>query len=265
MPLSRRQFIGLMGLVSAAGGVTCITSALGYLVVEDFEQKPASSPVPSSTPPRSDAIKQIDRPTIITRAEWGAREPDHEAENEKGFYSLENVEGWREYEGDLRDIYNTVVIHHSVIYEGDDLSTIQEIQNEHMDDRKWADIGYHFGVGQSGQIFEGRDMKVRGTHVEQYNTGSVGVVFFGNFEIVAPPLEQLEAGRQLINWLALRLELNHLAGHRDFNDFTVCPGDNMYFYLEAFATSAGLILGTGGYEPPPEQLITPTPTEAPPP
>jgi hypothetical protein len=260
MPLTRRQFIGLLGLMSTAGGITCVTSALGYLILEDFDHTSAPTATESATPPRSDQAKQIERPPIITRAEWGAREPNHDAVNEKGFYSLENPEGWREYEGDIRDIYQTVVVHHSVVYEGDDLSTMQEIQNEHMDDRGWADVGYPFGVGKTGQIFEGRDMKVRGTHVERYNTGSVGVVFFGNFQIDTPSLEQLEAGRQLINWLALRLELTHLAGHHDFNDFTVCPGTNMYFYLDAFASSAGLVLGIGGYEPPPEQLITPTPT-----
>jgi hypothetical protein len=136
---------------------------------------------------------------------------------------------------------------------------MQYIQLLHMGKRQWADIGYHFGVGRSGQIFEGRDLAVRGTHTEGYNTGSVGVVFFGHLDRYAPTREQLDAGRRLIDWLALRLELTHLAGHHDFNDFTECPGEYMYPVLPLLAISAGLIYGTGGYEPPPEQLITPTP------
>ena len=36
-------------------------------------------------------------------------------------------------------------------------------------------------------------------------------------------------------------------------------GNFMIPHLAEFAAAAGLVLGTGGYEPPPEQLITPTP------
>jgi hypothetical protein len=257
---SRRDFLGLAGMAAVAGSLSCIGGVVGYLILKQATRSsPAVGDQPMPSTPRAARIKQIDRPEIITRAEWGAREPDHSAENESGFYSLDNVEGWREYEGDLRDIYRTAVVHHSVIYEGDDLTTMQEIQKEHMELRKWADIAYHFGVGQSGQVFEGRALNARGTHVEHFNTGSVGVVFFGNFQIIQPTPEQIDAGRRLIDWLALRLELTHLAGHSDFNDFTVCPGKNLRPYLAAFAVSAGLVLGTGGYQPSPEQLITPTP------
>lgn len=225
---TRRDFIGLTGLGALAGGMACITGITGYLLL---------------------------RP----RAEWGARAPNHTAENEPGFYSLENVEGWREYAGDLRAIYRTVIVHHSVEYEQDDLTTVREIQNLHMDDRKWADIAYHFIVGKNGVVYEGRDLKARGTHVERYNTGSAGVVFLGDFRFEQPTPEQLNEGRLLINWLVLRLELTHLAGHYEFNDITVCPGPNMLAHLATFAAAAGLMLGTGGYAPPPEQLITPTP------
>ena len=113
-------------------------------------------------------------------------------------------------------------------------------------------MGYHFGVGKSGAIFEGRDLRVRGTHVAGYNTGSVGVVFFGNFQEESPTPEQLAAGSRLIDWLALRLELTHLAGHGEFNDFSECPGANLIYYLDALAESAGLARGTEGYQDPDE-------------
>lgn len=258
--LTRRDFMGLAGMTAAAGGLTCIGGIIGYVALDRLQRarSSAASPLPTPTATRPTWLKQIDRPTIITRAEWGAREPNHTAANESGFYSLDNPEGWREYTGDLRSIYRTVVVHHSVIYETDDPTTMRKIQDTHMDTRQWADIGYHFGVGKSGQVFEGRDLKARGTHVEHYNTGSVGVVFFGDFEIDAPTPEQIDQGHRLIDWLALRLTLTHLAGHGEFNDFTKCPGTNMLPYLNLFAESAGLVRGTGGYQPPPEQLITPT-------
>jgi hypothetical protein len=264
--MSRRDFLGLAGLSAVAASLSCAGGLLGYLALRYATRPdPAAAPTPPSTPSltRPAWIKRIDRPPIIARADWNARAPNHEAENEPGFYSLSNIEGWRDYEGDLRAIYRTVVVHHSALYQGDDLTTMQEIQNQHMDKRKWADIGYHFGVGLSGEVYEGRALITRGTHVEHFNTGTVGVVFFGNFQVQEPTPEQLDAGRHLMDWLALRLELTHLAGHHEFNDFTECPGIRMIPYLVTFAASAGLVLGTGGYEPPPEQLITPTPPPAP--
>lgn len=236
----------MAGLTSLAAGLTCATGAAGYLLLSVARRSHGAA----APTPRPLALKQIDRPTIIPRAEWSAREPDHEAQNESGFYSLLNEDGWREYEGDLRATYTTVVVHHSVVLEADDPATMREIQTLHMDDRGWADIAYHFGVGTTGAVFEGRALDVRGTHVEGANTGSVGVVFFGNFEETVPPAEQLAAGERLIDWLALRLELTHLAGHKDFNTFTECPGRNLSYYLDALAQSAGLELGTEGYGQP---------------
>ncbi|MBN1564263.1 MAG: N-acetylmuramoyl-L-alanine amidase [Anaerolineae bacterium] len=273
--VSRREFLGLAGMTTVAGGLTCSGGFIGYITLRIINREytraaapdaaPALAPTATSTPASTRpsavnaTVKQIDRPAITPRAEWGALEPDHEAVNENGFYSLDNVEGWREYEGDLRDIYRTVVVHHAAEYVTDDVTTMQYIQLLHMGQRQWADIGYHFGVGRTGQIFEGRDLAARGAHTEGYNTGSVGVVFLGHFEEYAPTVEQLDAGRRLIDWLALRLELTHLAGHHDFNDFTECPGKYMMPSLLLLADSAGLIYGTGGYQPPPEQLITPAP------
>lgn len=256
--LSRRDFLGLTGAAAITGGIACVGSIIGYLLLDRLTQ---TEPTIKASPvtPRPNQQKHIDRPAITSRSRWNAREPNHAAENEPGFYTLTNFEGWREYEEDLRIVYQTVVVHHSALYQDDDITTMQTIQNKHMDERKWADIGYHFGVGRTGEVFEGRALNVRGTHVEGHNTGSVGVVFFGNFEDDQPTPEQLEVGRRLIDWLALRLELSHLAGHRDFNDFTKCPGKNMIAYLSVLAASAGLILGTGGYEPPPEQLTPTTP------
>lgn len=258
---SRREFLGLVGMGLLGGSLVCIGGMLGYLAQDRLTARsrparPSMSPELGTLPPtaeRPTTLKRIDRPTIQPRAAWNARAVNHDAANETGFYSLTNVEGWREYEADLRHAYQTLVVHHSVLYGDDDASTMLEIQNQHMDMRRWADIGYHFGVGRSGAVYEGRALKARGTHVEGYNTGSVGVVFLGNFEDEVPSPTQIDTGRQLINWLALRLELTHLAGHRNFNDFTECPGAHMLPYLVQFADSAGLTLGTSGYQPPPEQ------------
>ncbi|MBN1202429.1 MAG: N-acetylmuramoyl-L-alanine amidase [Anaerolineae bacterium] len=247
---SRRDFLGLAGLTAVAAGLSCIGGALGYLALDYLTSGSPTSPAPAPSGPSSNRVKHIDCPPIIARAEWNARAPDHSAKNEPGFYSAINPLGWCVYDGDLRTIYRTVIVHHSVLYEKDDPVTMRTIQDLHIDSRGWADIAYHFAVGKSGQVFEGRALDVRGAHVSDYNTGSLGVVFFGDFEHEVPTPEQLNVGRQLINWLALRLELTHLAGHSEFNDFTECPGRYMIYYLDALAESAGLSRGTGGYQPP---------------
>lgn len=249
--LTRRELLGLMGLGAAAVSASGIGGAAYLLLSSEVSAAPEGTP-PTVLTARPPVIKRIDRPAIVPRIGWGAREPDHTAPNETGFWGADNNEGWFIYPGDLSAIYRTVVVHHSVILEADDEATMREIQAEHMDARRWADVGYHFGVGQTGLIFEGRDLRARGTHVAGYNTGSVGIVFFGNFEEESPAPEQLAAGSRLIDWLALRLELTHLAGHGEFNDFSVCPGANMVYYLDSLAESAGLARGTEGYQDPDE-------------
>lgn len=261
--LTRRDFLGVAGLGALAASVSCGTCLSSYLLLRRDTGSPSNAPRMTNDlaalPNRPTTIKHIDCPPIVTRAEWGARPPNHQAFNEPGFYSLDNPEGWREYTGDIRTIYRTVVVHHSAEYETDDLTTVRYIQNMHMDTRRWADLAYHFLVGKTGTIYEGRALNVRGTHTANFNTGSVGVVFLGYLHREAPTPEQLHEGRRLINWLAVRLELTHLAGHYQFNDDTVCPGTFMIPHLAGFAAAAGLILGIEGYEPPPEQLYTPTP------
>jgi hypothetical protein len=183
-------------------------------------------------------------------------EPDHTAENENGFYSDSNNEGWRVYEGDLRQVYKTLVVHHSVVDEGDDILSLLAIQDLHRQERGWADVAYHYFIGAGGAIYEGRSMEARGTHVAGYNTGSLGVCLIGNFMEALPGAEQLEALRGLALWLSVRLNLSHLAGHRDFNSITVCPGDNVYSQISDLAAYTGLILGPGGYDGP----LPPTPS-----
>lgn len=260
--LSRREFLALLGLGFGGTVTACSATAVGaYWLLNEKPtnlQAALSLPTPTADGTRLSVMKTVERPPIVNREEWGARDVHHEAKEEFGFYSLDNPEGWRDYEGDLRNVYQTVVIHHSVVYADNDYTTIKVVQNLHVDDRDWADIGYHFCVGQDGTVFEGRKMSARGTHTELYNTGSLGVCLLGNFEINTPTQIQVNRANELVRWLALRLRLTHLAGHRDFNSETVCPGANLYALLDDFATQSLLQRGIDGYIPPAEQKVTPT-------
>ncbi len=81
----------------------------------------------------------------------------------------------------LEDVLFGIAIHHSG---NDDLNTMKKVQYYHQfdcDDKR-ADIGYHFGIDLNGNIFEGRPIGVKGSHLDAYNTGIVGIVFLADFD-----------------------------------------------------------------------------------
>lgn len=260
-PPSRRNLLILLGFLGA-GTASCIGGGLiGGLILLLRPSKKNEVVYVTETPQSITApaiVKTtIPEPDIISREAWGALAPNHDATYEDGFYNADNPEGWRVYDMALEDAYQTVVIHHSVIYEADDDETMLEIQRFHREEREWADVAYHFFVGKSGAIYQGRDWSVRGTHVGGYNTGSLGICLLGNFMNQNPTDAQINSTNQLLAWLVFRLKLTHLAGHQDFNPDTLCPGDNLVAYLDSFATNHGLGHGIDGYKPPAD--ATPTP------
>lgn len=240
--LTRRQFLGIIGVLGAGTGAVCggIT-ATSFLALQS-NSDPTLTLIPSSPTPI------VEKPAMVSRAEWGGLSPNINARNENGYHNrLTNPEGWYVYPDDLQNSYQTLVIHHSGFYEDDGLSTLAEIQRVHRNDRGWADVGYHFMIDKDGTIYEGRDITVRGVHVEGYNTGSLGVCMLGDFRFEAPSLAQLNATYALNDWLVFRLGVTHLAGHQQFNDWTVCPGTFVISQLEDIANRAGLTYGTDGY------------------
>lgn len=188
----------------------------------------------------------IEKPIIVSRAEWGARPPNHDAPNEFGFAANPIESGWYVYPDDLAAAYSTVAIHHSAARLASN-ETVQSIQNEHMDVNGWADIAYHFAIDNAGVIYQGREIGSRGASVAGHNTGTIGVMVMGNFELESPLDIQLTALQSLVNWLAQQYTLTHLAGHGEFNPESVCPGKNMIVHLDTLAQWAGLLRGTGGY------------------
>lgn len=194
-------------------------------------------------------------PTIVPRSDWGARAMDLNARVEHGVFDPQtNPNGVLTYPGDLREWLTTVVVHHSALplTQGP-----REIQALHMDQRGYADIGYHFIIAPDGTIYEGRPIGIRGAHVAGYNTGTVGVVLLGNFNETLPPEAQMRSLTRLLSYLRVEYGVTHLAGHQDFPDQgpqgTECPGAKLEERLPALAQATGLIYGIGGYIQPPWQ------------
>lgn len=236
---SRRRLLRLASAVGAGVGTGLVigTGTAAYLLkVLQAALQPQITVLP---------------PMIVSRAVWGARRPDHKASNEFGFDKSALGDGWYVYPDDLADVYNMVVVHHSAQPLATN-QTMRDIQNLHMNANHWADIGYHYGIDKNGVIYEGRRLQVRGASVAGHNTGVIGVVVMGNFEVESPMKAQLRALQTLVNWLAVTYTLTHLAGHREFNPQSVCPGKRLGRHLDHLANGASLERGTAGYIAPAE-------------
>lgn len=140
--------------------------------------------------------------------------------------------------------YTTVVLHHS----GDGgAKDPKEIEKEHMGDKKWDDVGYHYMVDPSGVIYEGRYLSLKGSHVAKANTGKLGILVMGDFEHQAwdfdddPTKKQLASVKDLIKTLKSEFgTLTKLGGHRDYKSTTKCPGGELYKMIPGIRTDTKL-------------------------
>ena len=167
---------------------------------------------------------------IVSREDWGAKEP---------------VKEGREYEEikePLNVYYTTIAVHHS----GNEKSnpTVQDIQNQHIDEKEKADIGYHFAIDKDGKIYEGRPIKIKGAHVNLANTGKIGIVLLADLDtktsydytgndVMTP--EMFQALVNLVAYLNVQYGIDYLGGHRDVNGDRLCPGEegmNSVEYLQ---------------------------------
>ena len=73
---------------------------------------------------------------------------------------------------------DTIVLHCSATPEGRAVS-VPTIRKWHTDPkpkgRGWSDIGYHFVIGLKGEIWPGRPIGRKGTHVGGHNATSIGI------------------------------------------------------------------------------------------
>jgi len=217
--------------------VVLLAFGLGWLVYRFVKAETVSL---DASPPQ--------KPTILSRDEWGAHPLNLLAPEELGLFEVEsNPEGVLYYIDDLRSVLNTIVVHHSAISN----ASPAEIQELHMDRRGFADVAYHFLIDSDGNIYEGREINIRGAHVQGFNTGSVGVVLLGNFNETVPSGPQLGNLEKLVDYLRYTYEIRFLAGHKDYPDQspdgTECPGDNLYPLLPDMAQKLGMKYGIDGY------------------
>jgi hypothetical protein len=182
------------------------------------------------------------RPAICDRTCWAARASVAATEN---------------------SVLNRAVIHHTEVASHQNTtgldyskSMVRGIQNYHMDNNGWIDIGYNFLIDKFGNIFEGRRnsiaSKPRGTH-DGTNVDSIGVSCMGNFDIQTPPSAQRGGCYDVIAWkmpsgwspygtstYGPKSNVGKLCTHKDaYNVTKSCPGAIFYNNYITSNTSGG--------------------------
>jgi hypothetical protein len=155
-------------------------------------------------------------PTIVTRAQWGARAP-------KGTISTTT---WSQRVG--------VAIHHSA---GPVDQTVRQIQDYQMDSNGWVDIGYNWLVDQAGRLYEGRQgtWLAIGAHSAGENIGWVSVCWIGNSSSVAPSAAALSTLRWVYDEARRRAgRALQVSGHGQLpGEATECPGSRLRAWIAA--------------------------------
>ncbi|MER8042299.1 N-acetylmuramoyl-L-alanine amidase [Streptomyces sp. NPDC094032] len=231
------------------------SKAAGDLNAENTAFRADLPPTPTGPP------SSAPRPTIVSRAEWGA---DETLNNEGPIY----LPG-----GKIKAAF----VHHTTDAEyncADSAAVVRAMHVYHVKTNGWRDLGYNFLVDKCGTIFEGRqggvDQPVLGAHTYGWNSESTSVSIIGDYtskaapdaalasagKVIAYKLGQygvspagkatLTAGATQKNFFGTQFtagqtySFDAVSGHRNgFN--TECPGTMLYPQLpeiRSYATAA---------------------------
>jgi hypothetical protein len=186
------------------------------------------------TPATTEAAGNATQPTICARSCWNARQAVYR---------------------DNMPSLNRAIIHHTAgTYMGTSLSNskahMRSIQNYHMDNNGWADIGYGFVVDALGHTFEGMRDSVsripRGIH-DGVNDRSMGFCVMGYFHSPHNQNPSAAARSALYDVIAWKMPngwvgpygsgtynsrtVGWVDGHRNSRGTTSCPGDRLFAYV----------------------------------
>lgn len=126
---------------------------------------------------------------------------------------------------DIRKSTNRIILHHSGV---NVRQSIQIIHDYHKATNGWAGIGYHFYIRTDGSIYRGRPENTVGAHAGGNNSDSIGICFEGNYSEETMTKEQENSGKELLNYLKEKYNVNVIQKHYILNK-TDCPGTNFPF------------------------------------
>jgi hypothetical protein len=113
---------------------------------------------------------------------------------------------------------------------------LRKLQTWSRNTKGWLDIPYHYIIDLEGRTYAGRDIAYAGdTNTEYDPSGHALIEVVGNFEEVEPNQQQLDAVVAVMTMLAKKYQVpvENIASHRDHSNNTVCPGANLYRYVQS--------------------------------
>lgn len=114
-----------------------------------------------------------------------------------------------------------IVLHCSANKAGSRI-TAKDIRRDHIKNRGFRDIGYHYVIHEDGEIVAGRPLSQAGAHVAGSNTNSIGICYIGGLDAAGKPADtRTEEQRASMFFLLQRLREQfpdaEICGHRDFS------------------------------------------------
>jgi hypothetical protein len=157
--------------------------------------------------------------------------------------AIVTVSGWGGSPADPLKARRHTITHVTLHHQGEPFKAgtdprqyLRNLQNWSRNSKGWLDIPYHYIIDLEGRVYEGRDIAYAGdTNTEYDPTGHALIEVVGNFEEVEPNQAQLDAVANLMAMLArkYRVPVENIASHRDYSHNTVCPGANLYRYVQS--------------------------------
>jgi hypothetical protein len=234
--MDRRDFLKYLGGVAALGALSGCgggtspdkVSYNNQPLFKNFGNIPflprrESGPQPPQTTTPSVSINDIvaDIPlAAYSRSVWHANLPVRSRMNPMGYVNRITLH----HDGSPQGNYDTSVSQVA--------TTLRRIQSEHRKRMQAGDIGYHYIVDRSGNIWEGRNPAFQGAHVKDKNPHNLGVMMLGNFEKQRPTTAQLNSLQNLCHTLVkgYNIQPNNIYAHRELAS-TCCPGRIMLPYV----------------------------------
>lgn len=120
---------------------------------------------------------------------------------------------------------NKIIIHCTATPAGR-IVTIKDVDFWHRQ-RGFKGVGYHFLVGLSGEVWQGRDINIIGAHTLGQNRGSIGVCYVGGLDANGGACDtRTLAQKNALMWLLKLLKAQFpnatIHGHREFSK-KACP------------------------------------------
>ncbi len=128
---------------------------------------------------------------------------------------------------------------------------VRHHQQQHMNARGFADIGYHFLIDRAGRVVEGRPLYAQGAHAKgKNNIGNIGICLLGNFvpqpdrgpeyrrAQVPTPLQMQALDRLVAELRAVyHISAKEVWGHQEVKAETECPGPQLLAWARRYRAS----------------------------